>query len=70
MRRGRVVRLRAGHRRPAAARPSSILTIIRLARGFGFLVAILDWYSRKVLSWRVSNTIDTRFCVDALEDAL
>lgn len=35
-----------------------------------YLVAIIDWYSRKVLSWRVSNTMDTDFCVDALEEAL
>lgn len=58
----------------AVTRPNQVwstdITYIRLARGFGYLVAILDWYSRKVLSWRVSNTIDTRFCVDALEDAL
>jgi len=49
---------------------SSDITYIRLARGFAYLVAILDWYSRKVLSWRVSNTMDTGFCVDALEEAL
>lgn len=41
-----------------------------LARGFMYLVAIIDWYSRKVLSWRVSNTMDTDFCIDALEEAL
>ncbi len=35
-----------------------------------YLVAIIDWYSRKVLSWRVSNTMDTDFCIDALEEAL
>ncbi len=35
-----------------------------------YLVAIMDWYSRKVLSWRVSNTLDTGFCVDALEEAI
>ena len=38
--------------------------------GFVYLVAIMDWYSRKVLSWRVSNTLDTSFCVDALEEAI
>ena len=37
---------------------------------FVHLVAIMDWYSRKVLSWRVSNTLDTSFCVDALEEAV
>ena len=39
-------------------------------RGFMYLVAILDWYSRRVLAWRVSNTFDSDFCVEALEDAL
>ncbi len=43
---------------------------IPMARGFVYLVAIMDWYSRKVLSWRVSNTLDTSFCVDALEEAI
>ena len=41
-----------------------------MARGFLYLVAIMDWASRKVLSWRLSNTMDTEFCVDALEEAL
>jgi putative transposase len=35
-----------------------------------YLVAIIDWYSRRVLSWRMSNTLDSRFCVEALEEAL
>jgi putative transposase len=43
---------------------------IPMARGFLYLVAIMDWYSRKVLSWRLSNTPDTEFCVEALEEAL
>ena len=43
---------------------------IPMARGFLYLVAIMDWASRKVLSWRISNTMDTEFCVDALEEAL
>jgi putative transposase len=38
--------------------------------GFVYLVAIMDWYSRRVLSWRLSNTIDSTFCVVALEEAL
>jgi len=38
--------------------------------GFMFLVAILDWYSRYVLSWGLSNTLDTVFCLEALEEAL
>ena len=35
-----------------------------------YLVAVMDWYSRRVLSWRVSNTLDSAFCVEALEEAL
>ena len=35
-----------------------------------YLVAVMDWHSRKVLSWRVSNTLDTDFCVEALEEAI
>ncbi len=41
-----------------------------MARGFAYLVAIIDWYSRKVLAWRLSNTLDSDFCVEALEEAL
>jgi putative transposase len=43
---------------------STDITYIRLRQGFVYLVAIMDWYSRKVLSWRISNTMDTAFCVD------
>jgi len=46
------------------------ITYIPVKRGFLYLVAIMDWYSRKVLSWRLSNTMDTAFCVEALEEAL
>jgi len=46
------------------------ITYIPMARGFLYLVAIIDWYSRYVLSWRLSNTLDTGFCVEALEEAL
>ena len=49
---------------------STDITYIRLAYGFVYLVAVIDWYSRKVLSWRISNTMDTAFCVDCLEEAL
>jgi putative transposase len=49
---------------------STDITYIRLAHGFVYLVAIIDWYSRCVLSWRVSNSMDAEFCVDCLEDAL
>ena len=41
-----------------------------MARGFVYLVAIVDWFSRRVLSWRVSITMDVGFCVEALEEAL
>lgn len=58
----------------AVTRPNQVwstdITYIRLARGFAYLVAIIDWYSRKVLSWRISNSMDASFCVDCLEDAL
>ncbi len=58
----------------AVTRPNQVwstdITYIRLARGFAYLVAIIDWYSRKVLSWRISNSMDAAFCVDCLEDAL
>ncbi len=46
------------------------ITYIPMARGFLYLVAIIDWYSRYVLSWRLSNTLDAGFCVEALEEAL
>lgn len=46
------------------------ITYIPIKRGFLYLVAIMDWHSRKVLSWRMSNTMDARFCVEALEEAL
>jgi putative transposase len=41
-----------------------------MARGFVYLVAIVDWFSRRVLAWRVSITLTTDFCVEALEEAL
>lgn len=41
-----------------------------MATGFLYLTVIMDWYSRKVLSWRVSNSLDASFCVDALEEAI
>jgi len=46
------------------------ITYIPIKRGFLYLVAIMDWQSRKVLSWRLSNTMETHFCVEALEEAL
>jgi putative transposase len=46
------------------------ITYLPIGRGHYYLVAVMDWYSRKVLSWRISNTLDVHFCVDALEDAI
>lgn len=46
------------------------ITYIPMARGFLYLIAIIDWYSRKVLSWRLSNSMDTSFCVEALHEAI
>jgi putative transposase len=46
------------------------ITYIPMARGFLYLVAIIDWYSRYVISWRLSNTLDAGFCIEALEEAL
>jgi putative transposase len=46
------------------------ITYIPMARGFMYLVAVMDWHSRKILSWRVSNTMEPAFCIDALEEAL
>jgi len=58
----------------AIVRPNQVwstdITYIRLAHGFVYLVAIIDWYSRRVLSWRISNTMEAVFCVDCLEEAL
>jgi putative transposase len=46
------------------------ITYLPMARGFCYLVAIMDWASRKVLAWRLSNTLDVTFCTEALEEAL
>ena len=46
------------------------ISYVPMARGFVYVVAIMDWYSRKVLAWRVSNTMDADFCVEALEEAI
>ena len=46
------------------------ITYVRLRAGFIYLVAVMDWFSRYVLSWRVSNSLDASFCVEALQDAL
>jgi len=49
---------------------STDLTYIRLAHGFAYLVAVVDGYSRKVFSWRISNSLEAGFCIDCLEDTL
>jgi len=49
---------------------STDITYIRMPQGFLYLVAVMDWFSRYVLSWQVSNTLDVHFCLDALEAAL
>jgi putative transposase len=49
---------------------STDITYIPLAHGFMYLTAVMDWHSRYVLSWRLSNTLDVEFCLDALEEAL
>lgn len=49
---------------------STDITYIRMKRWFIYLIAIIDWYSRKVLSWRVSNSMDVNFCIDALNEAI
>jgi putative transposase len=46
------------------------ITYVPMSSGFVYLTVIMDWYSRKVLSWRLSNSMDSQFCVDALEEAL
>ena len=46
------------------------ITYIRLAQGFCYLCVVMDWHSRFVLSWRLSTSLDSAFCLDALEDAL
>ncbi len=56
------------------ARPNQVwctdITYIPMQRGFLYLVAIMDWYSRKVLAWRLSNSMEADFCVEALKDAI
>jgi putative transposase len=49
---------------------SSDITYVPMKRGFMYLVAVMDWHSRKVLSWRLSNTLDSDFCVSALNEAI
>jgi len=57
----------------AITRPNQVwcsdITYIPMRRGFAYLVVIMDWHSRAILSWRISNTLDMEFCVDALKEA-
>jgi putative transposase len=61
-------------RKLAVSRPNLVwatdITYIPMARGFVYLIAIVDWFSRRVLSWRLSITLETDFCIEALEEAL
>jgi len=45
------------------------LTYIPMAHGFVYLAAVVDWFSRRVISWRLSITMETNFCIEALEEA-
>lgn len=49
---------------------SADITYIPIQHGFMYLVAVIDWFSRYVLAWQLSNTLDGRFCLDALKQAL
>lgn len=56
------------------SRPNQVwctdITYIPIAKGFMYLVAVMDWHSRKILSWRVSNTLDVDFCIQSLQEAI
>ena len=70
----RLMGLEAVYRKPrtSAAQPGhrADITYIPVSSGFLYLVAVMDWASRHVLAWRLSNTMDTGFCIEALEAAL
>lgn len=79
--RPRTSRAHAGHkiypyllRDLSIERPNQVwaadITYIPMSRGFMYLVAVMDWHSRKVLSWRLSNTMEADFCVEALQEAI
>jgi putative transposase len=61
-------------RKLAVTRPNQVwatdITYVPMARGFVYLVAIIDWFTRRVLAWRVSISLDAGFCIEALEEAL
>ena len=50
--------------------PIGDITYVPMARGFVYLAAVVDWFSRKVLAWRLSISMDARFCIEAVEEAL
>jgi putative transposase len=58
----------------AITRPNQVwstdISYVPMKRGFVYLIAVIDWYSRRVLSWRLSNTMDVSFCLEALDEAL
>jgi putative transposase len=58
----------------AIVRPNQVwacdITYIPMRRGFLYLIVVLDWYSRRALSWRISNTLTTDFCLEAVEEAI
>lgn len=61
-------------RKLTVTRPNQVwamdITYIPMSRGFVYLVAVVDWYSRRVLSWKLSTTMDVHFCLDAVEEAI
>ena len=61
---------RTGPRSDPGACTATDISYILMARGFVYLIAIVDWFSRRVLSWRLSITLETDFCIEASEEAL
>jgi putative transposase len=61
-------------RKLSVTRPNQVwgtdITYIPMARGFVYLAAVVDWFSRKVLAWKLSITLETEFCLEAVEEAL
>ena len=49
---------------------STDITYVRLSKGFVYLTSVIDWHSRYVLPWKLSNSLENSFCIDALEEAL
>src|SRR5262249_14438275 len=58
----------------ADCRPNHVwatdITCIPMAHGFAYLAAVMDWFARRILAWRLSNTMEASFCIDAVEEAL